>query len=547
MRTFLRGLLVGLWLAPWGAASVSPQDVAVLYNTAVPESGRLARLYCELRKVPEAQLIGLEMPTTADITREQFEDGIRKPLVKEYEDRGYWRLGRDSEGRVVPVACDKPVLLIMRGTPLRIKQSPKPDGFKPNPADPFAGRDEAAVDSELAVAGLAMRAGDVHPVGPLGNPFHNKEQPFRETGIPAMLLTCRIDAASAETCERMMRDAVATEATGLWGLAYIDFANKGREGEGYQIGEDWLDGVLRANLRAGIPTVIDRFADTLPKNYPMTRASLYYGWYDWNVSGPFLNPAFRFRPGAVAMHLHSFSAQQLADPNKNWSAPLLERGAAATIGNVFEPYLGPTHHFDILHARLLAGWTWVEAAWAAMPVTSWQGIALGDPLYRPFLRIDGGGKRAGADSDFIALRMAALKWGDDPAEQDKQLLAAAQRIKSGVLMEAVGLRAVADGRAAAGKVFFEQAKEFYKEPGDKMRQDFHRFAELRAASGGKEEAIKALRAARKRYGEIPERAAVDAWLDILDPPPPPPAQPPAAGQPAGGKKPAPPAKPARAR
>ncbi|MCU0781112.1 MAG: TIGR03790 family protein, partial [Akkermansiaceae bacterium] len=393
MRIFLPGMLVGLCLAPLDAAPLEPSDVAVLYNSAVPESELLARLYCELRHVPASQLIGLEMPATADISREQFEESIRKPLAEAYAERGYWRLGRDRDGRVVPAFCDKPVLLIMRGVPLRIKTTAKPEGFKPDPKNPFAGRDEAAVDSELAVAGLSALPGDVHPVGPLKNPYFQKDEPFKKAAVPALLLTCRIDAAKDETCERMIRDAVATEANGLWGLAYVDFANKGREGEGYQMGEDWLEGVLKANIRTGIPTVIDRFADTLPKNYPMTRASLYYGWYDWHVSGPFLNPAFRFRPGAVAMHLHSFSAQQLADPAKNWSAALLERGAAATVGNVFEPYLGPTHHFNILHERLLAGWTWVEAAWAAMPVTSWQGIVLGDPLYRPFARLDGGGKR----------------------------------------------------------------------------------------------------------------------------------------------------------
>jgi uncharacterized protein (TIGR03790 family) len=50
--------------------------------------------------------------------------------------------------------------------------------------------------------------------------------------------------------------------------------------------------------------VVDRFNETLPKNYPMTDAALYYGWYEWSVNGPFINPRFKFRKGAVAMHLH---------------------------------------------------------------------------------------------------------------------------------------------------------------------------------------------------------------------------------------------------
>ena len=186
--------------------------------------------------------------------------------------------------------------------------------------------------------------------------------------------------------------------------------------------------------------MVDRFNDTLPKNYPMSEAALYYGWYDANLSGPFLNPKFRFRKGAVAMHLHSFSAQQLSNPTQNWSAGLLEKGAAATIGNVYEPYLQLTHQFDTMHERLLAGFTWVEAAWASMPVASWQAIVLGDPLYRPFLHFDGTGKHLKVDSDFVTQRMAALKWGDKPDEMRKQLQEASERTRSGTLSEAVGLR-----------------------------------------------------------------------------------------------------------
>jgi len=51
-----------------------------------------------------------------------------------------------------------------------------------------------------------------------------------------------------------------------------------------------------------------------------------------------------------------------------------------TLGNVYEPYLQMTHHFDIFQTRLLAGHTVVEAAYMALPVLSWQNVVLGDPL-----------------------------------------------------------------------------------------------------------------------------------------------------------------------
>ena len=64
---------------------------------------------------------------------------------------------------------------------------------------------------------------------------------------------------------------------------------------------------------------------------------------------------FRFCPGAVAVHIHSFSAATLRDPLADWAGPLLWRGAAATLGNVYEPYLDSHAATRRLHDRLRAG------------------------------------------------------------------------------------------------------------------------------------------------------------------------------------------------
>jgi hypothetical protein len=285
-----------------------------------------------------------------------------------------------------------------------------------------------------------------------------------------------------------------------------------------------LETVVSDNLKIGIPTVVDRFNDTFPKNYPMNGAAQYYGWYDWNVSGPFLNPSFRFRKGAVALHLHSFSAQQLTHAGKNWSAPLLEKGAAVTIGNVYEPYLHLTHDFGILHQRLLAGNSWVEACWIAMPVTSWQGVVLGDPLYQPFKNLDGSGKQLKEDRAFHALRAAMLKWPNDPEERRRQLDKAGERMKSGVFLEAAGLDSLQAGLSDPAKARFRAARSLYPSAVDKLRQDFHLISIDRAA-GRKAQAIEGLRSATGHYVGIPEIEALKGWLDILDPPPPPPADP----------------------
>lgn len=497
------------------ARTLSNREVLVLYNKADPDSARLAEAYQNVRAIPTDQILGLTMPLKADITRDEYEDSIAKPLRKAFDDKGWWKRQRDPQGLLLPTENKIRAIVLMRGVPLRIQPIPtKPEeGAKP-PADPISPRDEACVDSELAMFGIES----LPTKGVLKNSFYESEKLLSETNFPFFVLTARIDAPSYATCKQMIIDAVETENHGLWGRAYVDVANKFPEGD------MWLNKVISQNMGVGIPTVTDRFNDTLPKNYPMTEAAIYYGWYDGNVSGPFLNPTFIFRPGAVAVHLHSFSADQLSDPHKNWCAPLLVRGAAATVGNVYEPYLHLTHHFDIMHDRLLKGWSFAEAAWASMPVTSWQGVVLGDPLYRPFMHIDGTGEKRAEDRDFRAIRAAMRQWPDETEERRKKLADAAANLKSGDLAEGLALEYKEQGDIANARLWLGKAKDLHTTKEDKLRQDIQLIAIERAAKNNPA-AITALRNAKAEYGTIAETEALSGWLDILDPPPPPVADP----------------------
>jgi uncharacterized protein (TIGR03790 family) len=499
---------------PWSArAAISPESVVVLYNASVPDSQKLAETYSAARHIPRDNLIGLTMPTAADISREDYERSILKPLRQEFEVRSWWQ--RRREGPVtIPYKNKIKVLVTMRGVPLRIMSEKKPAGapVPPDPKNPVAGRDEASVDSELAMFGVEGLPVD----GVMQNKFYKSYDPITDAELPYLVLTARIDAPTHAICERMIRDAVEAEETGLWGFAYVDIANKIPQGD------QWLEQVVKADLDAGIPTVVDRFNETFPTGYPMTGCALYYGWYDWNLSGPFLNTRFQFRKGAVAMHLHSFSALQLTDGTKNWSGGLLARGAAVTVGNVYEPYLHLTHDFGILHRKLLEGGTWVEACWTAMPVTSWQGVVLGDPLYRPFRCLAGNGVQRDEDIPFRALRAAVLEFGASPTERMSRVEKAAQRMESGILAEALGLEFRERENMLAAARMFTTAKDLYEHAPDKLRQDFNLIA-LEREAGKKELAIARLNRARETYADLPEAAGIKIWLDILDPPPPEPA------------------------
>lgn len=491
-------------------------EILVVYNRTDPASERLANFYLNARDIPAEQALGLSPPQKADITRTEFDTTILTPLREHFDEKGYWQRTTDSQGILLPTVNRIRAIVLIKGIPLRITPEPAspPAENQPPPTDPISPRDEASVDSELALFGVET----LPTKGVLKNVFFQSNLELANTNTPFLTLISRLDAPAYTTCKKMVTDAIAAEKTGLWGRAYIDIANK------FPQGDQWLNDIVTQHQKLGIPTLTDRFNDTLPKNYPITQAAIYYGWYDWNVSGPFLNPSFIFRPGAIAIHLHSFSAQQLTDPHQNWSAPLLTRGAAATVGNVYEPYLHLTHHFEILQDRLLKGWTLAEATWAAMPVTSWQGIVLGDPLYRPFLHLKGTGQKLPQDRDYRALAAASREWPDDPELRRSKISAAAEKLSSGTLAEALALDLLESKDTRNARIWFEKAKELFTEKEDKLRQDMQLIAILRAENNTPA-AITALRQAQATYSTTSGATAIAAWLDILDPPPPPIADP----------------------
>jgi hypothetical protein len=313
----------------------------------------------------------------------------------------------------------------------------------------------------------------------------------------------------------MISDAKQAERTGLWGRAYVDIA------QFYPEGDSWLRSVAAQTSDAGIPVEVHGWKEVFPKHYPLRDVSTYFGWYEWNVCGPFVKPGFTFKTGAVAVHLHSFSAATLRSETTNWCGPLLARGAAVTLGNVYEPYLSMTHNFDKFQKNLLEGATVVEAAYAAIPVLSWQGIVLGDPLYRPYLHLDATGEKVALDRPYRALRVAKML----NTESDSKYLAEIERVgrtkSNSIFLESLGLIHLMRKQEAKALQFIREAKAFYPEPADRLRCEMHVIGVDRDA-GRIEMAIRALRLAETTYAGIPEIESVRSMLALLDPPPPPP-------------------------
>lgn len=496
---------------------LAPESVAIVYNSDDPDSEELAIYYAGRRAIPKENLIGLPLAKTDSISRADYNTTLRDPLAKAFDDRGWWTRQVTPAGQSQITQQKIRVLLSVRGVPFGIQHIPLEDPKQKKPSDQTIQKDQAGVDSELTLLGHAK----VELKSALNNPYFKNESSAATTNLQGLLLVARLDGPSLATCKRMVDDAIATEKEGLWGHCYLDLALKK---DAYKIGDDWIEAIYKQNGTLGIPTVIDRNRDTFVTNYPMRNASLYYGWYTPHRNGPLLNEEFQFKRGAVAVHLHSFSATKLRSAKANWCGPILDKGAAATVGNVFEPFLQMTHHFDILHDRLTKGHSFVEAAYMAMPVLSWQGVVLGDPLYRPFAKFSGTDYDLETDRDYKALRTAWMRWPNDTATRTRKMRSAAARTNSGILYESLGLFLLQEGEAAQASAFFNSANHHYQHPADRLRQELHN-VDLTRQAKRKQDAINHLRKIQGEYADIPEAKAIIGLLNILDPPAPPPAKP----------------------
>ena len=366
------------------ASALNAQDrlaaaTLVLFNSSDPDSVELAGYYAKARAIPAEQVIGFELPATEEIPRADFNRLLADPLRSKLVEKGWWTLKKNSNGAVADTRIR--FLAIIRGVPLKISSDASigPALEDPELSKAISTRNEASVDSELAALGLP----DFKPAALMPNPYFGRFTPILDEAMPpGMLLPSRLDAPAPEMVRAMIDDSIATEKEGLWGWAYVD----GRDitSGGYFEGDNWMRNLVKILRERGVPTIFDNLPATFGENFPVTDAAVYFGWYAGDINGPFLRQNFRFRRGAVAVHLHSFSAASLRGMNSNWAAPLIARGAAATLGNVYEPYLSFTANLDIFQDRLLAGLSLAEAGWMSQRALSWMGIVVGDPLYRPY-------------------------------------------------------------------------------------------------------------------------------------------------------------------
>ena len=376
----LAGPLAGpVFPAPGDAADLA-RRVVLLANAASPDSLAVARHYAARRGVPAANIIALPMSLDETIGWPEFITTIYQPLQDRLVARGWIDafptsltdgLGRKRYGVFTHHLS---YLVVCRGVPLRVSHDPAFYLDEPRlMLRPEFRTSQGAVDSELTL--LAHSTYNIN--GWVPNPLYRVEHPFPLEPEPVVKVT-RLDGPTEAAALGLVDRALEAERTGLLGRYYVD--ERGTKSDG----DEWLELTLTQLQALGFDGDVDRGDDTFPAGARFDAPVLYFGWHDADLDGPMALPGFRFPPGAIALHIHSFSAQTLRSATGGWCGPLVARGVTATFGNVFEPYLQLTLEPQLLLRALVMGMDLGDAAYFAEPALSWQTIIIGDPLYRPF-------------------------------------------------------------------------------------------------------------------------------------------------------------------
>lgn len=355
--------------------------VVILANSDEPESVRLAEYYAEKRGVPKANIVALAMPITEAVSWKTFVETLFNPLQAELTARGVIdAIGMDltdPAGRKKYAMGGHSIsyLVVCRGVPLKILNEPliPAENVPPALANPVFKTNAASVDGELALLALSNTPLTAFVPNPL---FKNDRPSSIDRG--QIVKVGRLDGPSFPDARKLVDNALEAERTGLIGRAYVDI------GGPHAQGDRWLEETAKLLGELDFDTDVDRAGGTMPSWARLDRPVLYFGWYAGELNGPFAREGFAFPPGAVALHIHSFSADTVRSAKAGWVGPLVARGVTATFGNVTEPYLELTHQPQLILKSLARGDRLGDAAAYAVPAYSWQAMMIGDPLYRPF-------------------------------------------------------------------------------------------------------------------------------------------------------------------
>jgi len=389
--------------------ALTPDQVVVVANKMAWHSVDLAKYYMKVRNIPSDNLIQLKATSDEICSREDYDKDVASP-VRAFLEKN------DPTGR--RFHC----LVTMYGVPLRVlapkltskeqeellglqkqlgyirgqikKEGPEQGnrGLKSLREEEAKLKKEidhlnkvfqgASVDSELAL----VKENNCSLEGWLPNKYFLGYRGKEIKNMPGKaMLVSRLDGPSEKIVRRIIDDSLIAENEGVRGKAYFDArwpdpGNKELNGTAFY--DRAIHNAARLVEKNGrMPVVVDS-QERLFQPGECPDAALYCGWYSY---GHYID-AFTWVRGAVGYHIASAECTTLrVKGSQVWCKMMLEKGAAATIGPVSEPYVKAFPIPDVFFGLLIDGrLTLAECYALANPFWSWQMVLVGDPLYRPF-------------------------------------------------------------------------------------------------------------------------------------------------------------------
>lgn len=308
------------------AASPRPEEVLLLVNSRVPESGEVARSYARLRGVPRENIVSIDFPK--NLYTFNYEKHLAGPL------RTYL-LEHGLAGRIK-------VLVPCYGVPL--------------------GNGRRAVDSLLAdlfgryIWGRTMGT---------NNPWYNQNAHF--DGTLGTYLVTRLDGPDPRMALGLAEKALQAEKS-----------VNARSGAAYFTKGQSSPAPSEAAAKLGVN--VRQEAQDYTKTNPVPDETMWcFAWghpYRQIRRGP-------WPVGSVAAVLKSDSLVSIDARSGYWVPGLLKEGVTASFGSVVEPYVQGFTRGNVFFERFWTGeYSFAEAFNMATPTIEWAMCAVGDPLFR---------------------------------------------------------------------------------------------------------------------------------------------------------------------
>jgi len=406
IRFFLFVIFLVLLFCSFSYA-LDPEEVLVVANKNASKSYGLAIYYMEKRRIPEKNLVVLFMTDKETCTRYEYEKKVIPPVRRALKKNPHIRAIVTLFGvplRISPpekTPAEKATLQRFEAkkkiledqlsedviTDSDIKQQ-KQDALstlRKKISDYLKKIDKtASFDSELSLVKMDNYDLNMWLPNPYYLGFRNQKTQIKQSDV---LFSSRLDGADETIVKRIINDSIDAEKNGLKGNAYFDArwknpAKKQVSGYGFYDKSIHLASQLLSKENRIDVTLDD--GNALFQKGEKRDAALYCGWYSL---AKYID-AFAWTKGSVGYHIASSECATLkGETSQVWCKKMLDKGIAATIGPVGEPYVQAFPVPEIFFKYLTEGYlTLVESYIISLPYLSWKMVLVGDPLYRVNLK-----------------------------------------------------------------------------------------------------------------------------------------------------------------